>query len=283
MKPSLQIFVLSHDRSLLDAVPKNKEFLTPVFLGDLDIDERWQGNLLAENRFFLSPQASNPAADFVGVVSARLLERDNHVRSFEALGELSSVMQNNSFWAPRYRRIWSPNAVDYWINSQDGLHPGMSRILRTVRDAWDLGTDEKRSLGQVFMGNQFVVHREEWQKFVAAWNAGLMTIEESFGHNPSFGYRCWNCHKLHPNGYWRYRPDRHLGFIGERVTAMHFANRDLLASSTTGAPAIPEPWSQSQCVPEFLLPQAGNIAAAIWPSLGIARRKSCTICKGVST
>ena len=213
--------------------------------------------------------------DFVGVVSSRLEEREPGRPNFDGFEALVSQMDERSFWSPKFRRLESRRQIQYWITAQDGIHPGMSRVLSLVQGR--LYKDPLLTKGVAANGNQFVVERNQWLQFVEMWRQGLLLVEESFGIDFPYDYRCWKCHRRHPNGYGRYTKERHLGFFGERMTALHFAHQGLTSSTYDGRAleeAMPLSWA-----PDIFLPLAAKAIEPYWRLTGTIAGK-CDVCKG---
>jgi hypothetical protein len=222
---NLSLFVLSHDQEILDSLPKI-EHLIPVNLNDLDIPAAYRGQSLSENRFFLSSLAANADSDYIGVISGRYAER---YPDAPGLGDLAAVAQSlalNEFYAPWVRSIRNKRELSTWVNSQDGVHPGMAKVINS------LISYEHQSLGgNVFGGNQFILSRRDWFDFLEFWKRTFGKSFDKWGLTPPFSFRCWNCGSSKPDGFHTYGPARQAGFLGERITAMYFATKVSLVPS----------------------------------------------------
>ena len=161
---SLSLFVLSHDQSILDSLPK-LEYLIPINLNDLDIPLKYRGQSLSENRFFLSQLADKVESDFVGVISGRYSERYPAAPEFVKLGSVASGLGSNEFYAPWVRGLRTNRELVTWINTQDGVHPGMAKVLHSL-----INFDPQSTGGNVFGGNQFILARRDWIDFLSFWN-----------------------------------------------------------------------------------------------------------------
>jgi hypothetical protein len=275
IEKTLTVFVISHDEDLLKAIPK-ADYLTPVNLGNLDIPSRFKGEILAENRLFLSKDALNVTTDFVGIVSARLEEREPLGPGFLDLYSMIQGFDNNEIWSPRMRRIESRNQLSFWIECQSGLNPGMGRVLEEIRGLLFPKTQVK---GFVFLGNQFITSRSNWIAFVNLWRQALALSEERFGLIPPFTFRCWNCASSQPSGYWRYTRVRHLAFLGERLTPLVFAHLNPISTYRGHSAGLLESPIAHWRVFASLLPRVGRLAPIIWVALKLPRRMRCEICR----
>lgn len=175
---TLTLFVVTHCAELFEKIPRY-EFIRPILLGDVEIPSRFRGESLSENRLFLSDEALNVDTDFVGVVSSRLEDREPGRPNFDGFEALVSQMDELSFWSPKFRPLKSRSQIEYWIKAQDGIHPGMSRVLSFVKSK--LYGDPTLTGGIAANGNQFVVGRSQWLRFVETWRQGPFLAEEKFG------------------------------------------------------------------------------------------------------
>lgn len=272
---SLSVFVVSHDSELLAKVPR-LPFLRNILLTELAIPERFKGDSLSENRFFLAEEALDVDSDFVGLVSARFEEREPDGPGFEGLLDLAQAMNTHDCWSPVVRRVESHLDTFLWIKAQDGLHPGMSKILETCDE--ELFNHPSKATGVIFTGNQFIIPREQWIELVHLWRQGLAKVEEKYGLLPSFSYRCFNCGKHRPSGYWRYSPARHLGFIGERLTALIVAHSGLQPAKNVASIAV-KPMAFRQFLNSPLAATLGLAIPGVWILGRLLRRRNCSICR----
>jgi hypothetical protein len=223
---SLSLFVLSHDPSILAALP-DSDHLIKVNLEELDIPEEFKGQSLSENRFFLSKLCDDVKSDYVGVVSGRYEARYPYAPTLEQLSEVADGLKPGEYFTPWARTLRDESELELWVNTQDGVHPGMASVLNTLFEFREL-----ERVGAVFGGNQFILPRAEWQKFVHHWRSSFEDSIKTWGKDIPFSYRCWNCGSFKPEGFHTYGPKRHLGFLGERITALFFAmHGDLIPSS----------------------------------------------------
>ncbi len=271
--PSLTLFVTTHDLALLKKIPTH-DFVKPIFLPELDIAERFRGDSLSENRLFVAKEAEQVDTEYVGVVSARFQEREPHVGGFGSIPAILENMTAASFWAPRHYAIGSKGDMDFWIQAQGGIHPGMEHVLRRVRGA--IFPAPHADWGTLATGNQFIVSNQEWLNFLSNWRLGLALVEAEFGLQPQFGYRCWRCHRPKTEGYSRYSRSRHLGFFGERMTAMHFGHRALLPPTTVGFTRNYKS-AVASSAPAFVKAALGPSIKWLWP-ITLKRFLPCLVC-----
>jgi len=131
--------------------------------------------------------------------------------------------------------------------------------------------------GVIFTGNQFLIPREQWIELVHLWRQGLAKVEEKHGLLPSFSYRCFNCGKHKPSGYWRYSPARHLGFIGERLTALIIAHSGLQPAKDVVNMAI-KPMTLQKRLSTPLAIAIAKAIPSLWVVARFLRRRDCKIC-----
>jgi hypothetical protein len=275
MMKSLSVFVVSHDSDLLAKVPR-LPFLRNILLTDLAIPERFKGDSLSENRFFLDEDALDVDSDFVGLVSARFEEREPDGPGFEGLWDLAQKMGSNDCWSPRVQEAESYLDTSIWIKAQNGIHPGMSKILKVCNEK--LFHNSSEETGVIFTGNQFIIPRAQWIRLVDLWRQGLAEVEEKYGLLPPFSYRCFNCGKHKPTGYWRYTPARHLGFIGERLTALILAHSGLQPAKDIISMTVLPKSLLRRFLPPRLADALGGIIPGLWVLGRFTRRRNCNIC-----
>lgn len=220
--------MLSHDQSILEQLP-DAEFMKKVNLENLDIPEEFKGQSLSENRFFLSSLCDQVNTEFVGVVSGRYEARYPYAPALMDLQKVVEKLKPGEFYTPWARKLRNISELRLWINTQDGVHPGMSRVINTLFDVSDL-----QEVGAAFGGNQFILPKAQWDEFVAHWRNSFEEAINTWGKDIPFTYRCWNCGTFKPDGFHTYGPQRHLGFLGERITALFFSSRGDLTPSNLG-------------------------------------------------
>ena len=217
----VKIFVLSHDPDLLSLICENKD-LSVVNLNDLDLSSRLNGNELAENRFFLS-KIDLGSSSSIGCISARWNERFPNYPNVQELGSFVEKLTPTQFLAPQ-SLVLSRKQFFGWIQNQDLVHPGMSKLLVDLLKGLNLNfdSDEKRT---IVMGNNFVCSRDVFEDFLEFWKRGFEHMDRKFGFDLPFTYRCPKCGLVDKNGIGRWGKSRHSAFFYERVTALFFASR----------------------------------------------------------
>jgi hypothetical protein len=229
--PSLNIFVVSHDVDLLEAVPP-KQFLQKVLLQELDIPKRYQGENLAESRFLIGDRFIQGDYDFRGFISARWDER---FPDWPKLAELDTLIGDETmrkhhemFFAPISLKL-SKSQVDSWIDIQDLLHPGMKALIEQLISFHGMRF-ERHNTYNLVMGNNFILSSESAKDFLAFWHKSLDFLENAYGLDFPFIFRCHKCGETSPDGIDRWTKVRHAGFLLERVTALFFLSRQDLKS-----------------------------------------------------
>ena len=225
MKSLLTLFVGSHDRHQLDGF-ESKSWIRKVLFQDLNFEGRVSDQSLAENRLFQSREALEVDTEFVGIISPRIFARHPSLGNMDLLGKTLGKLLPDERWSPYSTPVTSRRQLHYWVCNQEQGLPGISRTLRHVIE---VDYQKKKPIGGVFLGNQFVVHSEIWRDFVLEWRRNFQTVLDMPSSDREFTFRCTSCGALKPDGYFRYGPNRSLGFIGERLTSLSFAHRELKA------------------------------------------------------
>ena len=221
--PTLLVFTVSHDKALLDALPK-ANFISPISLQDLGLPAELAGNQLAENRFLLTNKLTSNTSDFVGFVSARWDERFPTWPNLDRLDSLLTEDFNHSnyYFSPQTIMASGPQVVS-WIKAQDAVHPGMSKVLFEVLDELSVQNFADKSLRGISMGNNFIVSHQVAEELIEFWQKGFAYLYEKYGFDLPFNYRCASCGFVSAEGVGRWDRSRHAGFLFERLTALFFA------------------------------------------------------------
>lgn len=221
MSKTVAIHVVSHDPDLLKALPTAPE-INRHLLSDLEIPPKFQGEMLAENRFLLTNLLIDKDADYVVFASARWDER---FPRWPKIQDIKSALNDgsfpeSSFFAPLSIRVSGAQAIS-WIKAQDKVHPGISKIMIDVFREFGLSIDETR-LTTVVMGNNFILSRKDAESFLAFWKTAFAYLVEKHDLNPPFSYRCPKCGLESDDQIGRWSRDRHMGFLLERVSSLYF-------------------------------------------------------------
>jgi hypothetical protein len=230
-KPNVRIFVVTHDPKLLDEIP-DIPILQKTLLGELEIDQKYQGQNLAESRFLVSDDLLSGDYDFRGFVSARW---DHRFPRWPKLSEIGTLFEGltlpehqRSFFAPISLRL-TKSQVQSWLEIQDLLHPGMKGLMDQLIEFHSISFKRKVTYNLV-MGNNFVIHSEVAEDFLAFWQESLVFLESAYGLDFPFKYRCHKCGVASEDGIDRWTRVRHAGFLLERVSALFFLSRPDLKS-----------------------------------------------------
>jgi hypothetical protein len=100
-------------------------------------------------------------------------------------------------------------------------HPGMTAVLGRVATEFGLTATPH----PVPYANSFVCHRDEWFRLLDAFGSMLSAVLDRYGPHPPYRYRCRQCGTVSDTGSRRYTSTRHLAYLGERLTMLHFASR----------------------------------------------------------
>jgi hypothetical protein len=123
---------------------------------------------------------------------------------------------------PGLARNWPDGEID---------HPGMTAVLERVGRHFDLTVRVKPTP----WANTFVCHRDEWYRLLDAFQPMLAAVVDWYGPTPPFQYRCRRCGTVTDSGFGRYTNERHIAYLGERLTMLHFASRPNLQFVTPHA------------------------------------------------
>jgi hypothetical protein len=226
----LSMFAVSHDRALLDGLPK-RDFIMPILLDELGLPDDLAGNQLAENRLLLTDVLTNNDSAQVGFVSARWNERFPTWPTLESLDQLIYREGETArfYFAPQTILATGPQ-VRNWIKAQDAVHPGMSKLLFEVLEELSANNLRDSSVRGISMGNNFVISHEVASELLEFWQAGFNYLFDKYGFDLPFEYRCASCGSVSYEGMGRWNRSRHAGFLFERLTALYFATKmDLVA------------------------------------------------------
>jgi hypothetical protein len=217
--------VVSHDQKLLDRVP-NRKFLKKILLSNIEIDEKYRGENLAENRYLIGNDFVEGDFDYFGFVSARWQERfpnwpqlDDLENEFASLNAPSPT----DYFAPTSLRL-NKLQLKSWLRAQNVVHPGMTDLLLELVRVNSIVVDRKQTYNLV-MGNNFILPKQVASDFLKFWQESFHYLVEKYGLDFPFSYRCPLCGKENPLGIDRWARVRHAGFLMERVSALFFISR----------------------------------------------------------
>jgi hypothetical protein len=216
----VEVFVVSHLDSLLEALPK-LDSLTRVNLEKLVIPAEFVGNHLAESRFFFSELASTTDADVVGFVSARWHERFPDLPELDEMANLASRLEEGQYFAPMLSPVLTRTGLKTWMAMQELEHPGMGKLLRSAVESHGR-ISRKQKLGYSVMGGQIFTTKENFHlmlKFVAE---RVVSDHSKYGLYPPFKYACSTCGRVFRDGVGRWNKTRHFGFLAERYLSLFF-------------------------------------------------------------
>lgn len=228
---TLAIYVVSHDRSLLNNIAPATH-LRMVLLEDLDLPSEFKGQDLAESRFLLTSRLTSGGEDWCGLASARWDERFPDFPTLNELGYIfslkSSALAENYFVAPN---VIMTNGTKFrlWLKAQDEVHPGMAALLESVMKHNEISVAPEQNLN-IVMGNSFIVSRKAAADFLEFWQNSFRYLHTEHGLQFPYTYRCQFCGFESEKGVGRWNRVRHAGFLLERVSSLFFMSRpDLIA------------------------------------------------------
>jgi hypothetical protein len=211
--PSAELFVLGHVDETLARVPRVPG-LTPLNLRSLSVDFA-HDDRFADTRFLLSAEARATDADFVGKCSVHYDQKWPESPHLADLPHLARQLQ------PSQALGVDLSTLDEWTASAEYNHPGMVQILKRLADTFDIELHSHRVPGS----NTFVCSRRHYFAYLDTFEMLLTTALEWYGTDIPFRYRCPDCGTVSETGFGRWTNDRHIGYLGERITRMIFASR----------------------------------------------------------
>jgi hypothetical protein len=228
MNPSLQIFLLSHDGFAKLEDKGNFQFISHVDLNKLDIPKKFQGQMLAESRFFISEIASRTKSNYVGLATPRWGERFPRFATLPLIPNYIGQLPPCSFLAPQALGIRA-KYVDRWILAQDVVHPGISKYLLPL---WHEINKSNKGLRWLPTGNCFILPLDLFLSLVEFMRKQIAQVEHLGMAELDFSYRCPICRKTSREGLGRWNNNRHASFLVERITALFIASHPELSSFT---------------------------------------------------
>lgn len=219
-------FVTSHLQNELSPY-RDKPNIIPINLDLLDIAEQFKSQLLAECRLFLSSRIDNVTEEYIGIGTPRWDERFPKWPGIEKTNNLSVNLRPFEFYSPQ--NLYSKNYnVKNWVKAQDLVHPGISKILNPI---WQqINQKEKTSDCWIPMGNSFVFHKTDFAEILETWRNIFFTFQLSDLENLPFTYRCVKCGSVSPEGFGRWKSNRHASYFLERVMALIVASKPNLTA-----------------------------------------------------
>jgi hypothetical protein len=208
----LHIFVVGHNAEMLSTVPHGDD-LEAVDLRALTLPSRFQGNAFAESRFLVSAEARHVPAEYVGFCSANYDKKFPRPPHLDALPRLAAHLRPDDGVGP--------GLSSRWLSAIDDSNPGMATVLQRVATHFGLRVRPK----PVPYNNTFVCHRDEWLRLLDAFESMLTAVLDWYGPTPPFRYRCLRCGFVSDTGHGRYTNERHIAYLAERITMLHFASR----------------------------------------------------------
>ncbi len=222
----VSISVVSHDPQILNEVAQNP-ILRKVLLSELDIPQRYRGEILAESRFLIGNHFLEGKFDFRGFVSARWDQRFPRWPKLSTINvlfeDLKLATSSRTFFAPNCKRL-RESQVNLWVKSQDIFHPGMTALVEELIDFNRISFNTSDTYNLV-MGNNFILPATIAEDFLKFWHESFSYLEMKYGLDFPFEYRCHKCGFNSSQGVDRWSRDRHAGFLLERLSALYFLSR----------------------------------------------------------
>lgn len=212
-----QVYALFHDPLSLRSAPTHPR-IKAIDLNKLTLDSRWNTNLLAEARFFLSREGTTDLPEWIGVASARFDEKFSHGPTLEKIVSRVGLIPNlpkNMLFAPLIMG-------GAWWETRDEVTPGMTNVLEQIIAHFSLTKLD----GKAPFCNTFICHRTRYLELCQFLEEALSFSLDTWGENIPFSYRCHCCGTSSLERIGRYGRERHWGFLAECLTALFFTRAE---------------------------------------------------------
>jgi len=208
----IQIFVIHNEEELLNKVNSNK-FIKKINLDNLELDEKYKNNQLAENRFLI--HLSNNTSllsdcEYIGICSAswnskyKTNEEYSSVFKLENLPELVSNFKKSFIYAPAL-------VEESWYEESICNHVGMEVYIDEL-----LKRNNFKKTGTSFYSNNFICKKSILIEFLKWWRKEFDYFFEKYEYK--YEYDSEQC----PN----YKPHVNCSYFYERLTIAYFANKN---------------------------------------------------------
>jgi len=206
---NLKIFVLHNEKNYLNKI-KDNDFIEKINLNYLSLNNIYQRNELAENRFFIH-LANNISMienfEFIGIASARWNEKykvyqEKQIMPIEEIHLGYDKFKNNSVYvaAPIYD----------WYKESCHQHDGMNFYIDEL-----LERNNFKKLGMSFYSNNFVCKKNIMIEFLKWWKKEFDYFFSKYGINYDYDSSNFSDFKEHVN----------CAYFYERLTLAYFANQ----------------------------------------------------------
>lgn len=208
----IKIFVIHNEEEVLNKASSNK-FIKKINLNNLELNEKYKTNKLAENRFLI--YLSNNIGiledyDYIGICSASWDEKyktdqeDSTVLKLEKVPDLVKSFKKNFIYVP------APIKED-WYEKSIYNHEGMEVYIDEL-----LKRNNFKKTGSSFYSNNFICKRSILIEFLKWWKKEFDYFFEKY--ECEYEYNSENC----PN----YKENVNCAYFYERITVAYFANKN---------------------------------------------------------
>lgn len=208
----IKIFVLHNEEEVLNKVVSNK-FIKKINLNNLELNEKYKTNKLAENRFliYLSNNTSIlEDCDYIGICSAswdekyKTNEESSAVLKLEKVPDLVKSFKKNFIYVPAPIK-------ENWYEKSIYNHEGMEVYIDEL-----LKRNNFKKTGSSFYSNNFICKRSILIEFLKWWKKEFDYFFEKY--KCEYEYDSENC----PN----YKENVNCAYFYERITVAYFANKN---------------------------------------------------------
>lgn len=205
----LIVFVLHNDKNYLNNI-KNIEFIEKVNLNYLSLNQAYQRNELAENRFLIYLSNNNAIFDnyeYVGIASARWNEKydvytKKTILPIEEVGIGIEKFKKN--------HIYVPAPIKDWYHESCHFHEGMNFYLDEI-----LQRNNFKKEGMSFYSNNFIARKDIMVEFLKWWRKEFDYFFGKYGLDYDYDSTNFSDYKEHVN----------CAYFYERLTISYFANK----------------------------------------------------------
>jgi hypothetical protein len=208
----IKIFVIHNEEEVLNKVVSNK-FIKKINLNNLELNEKYKTNKLAENRFliYLSNNKGILADyDYIGICSAswdykyETDKEDSTVLRLEKVPELVKYFKKNFIYVPAPIK-------ENWYERSIYSHAGMEIYIDEL-----LERNKFKKTGSSFYSNNFICKRSILINFLDWWRKEFDYFFEKY--ECEYEYDSENCQN--------YKENVNCAYFYERITLAYFANKN---------------------------------------------------------
>ncbi len=207
----IKIFVLHNEEEVLNKAVSNT-FIKKINLNNLELNEKYKTNKLAENRFliYLSNNISIlENCDYIGICSASWDKKYKTDQEFSDVLKLEKVPNLVKYFKKNVIYVPAP-IKENWYEKSIYMHEGMEVYIDEL-----LKRNNFKKKGSSFYSNNFICKRSILIEFLKWWKKEFDYFFEKY--ECEYKYDSQNC----PN----YKENVNCAYFYERITVAYFANK----------------------------------------------------------